>query len=721
MALQFAATRLAKVFSKGQLLGKMALGKGASGVNVRASWVWPDIVQAERDRWPLWLPVALGVGCGLYFALSVEPPAWAGFAALAAGTLAAVAAIRGWGRVPMALAAALLLGFGLARTREMAVATPILDHTIITHLSGRIESVEPRQAGVRLVLSHVRSGAFARGTMPARVRVALRSGGDDLLAGQRVSLTAQLSPPPAPVQPGAYDFGRAAYFQSIGAVGFVYGHAHLVPVLHGETLFQRLTYGIQNLRARMTRRIRAALPGSTGAIASALITGMRGGISDEDEAALRDAGLAHVLAIAGLHMALVGGGLLWLVRALLAAVPGLALNYPIKKWAAGAALAASLFYLVISGAAVPAVRAFVMLAVALVAMLLDRPALTMRSVALAAAILLVFWPESITQAGFQMSFAAVGSLVAVAEWFRGRGHGARGMVRRYAGGIAMTSLVGSLGTMPFVLYHFEQATRYAVLGNLIAMPVMGFWVMPAAALSVVLMPFGWDGPALHLLGQGIQVMVALGGWVSHLPGAISVVAAMPLSALLAVAAGGLWLVIWRGPRRWLGLAGFVVAVGLVIRAPLPDMLVGQDGQTLAIRGDDGQFHFPYPPKDAFAAREWLRRDGDTRTLDQVTRPANMRCDDRGCVVAARKLGGIIALPRRPEALAEDCARAAILVTPLTTGCKRPALVIDGKAAQDGEGWAIRLAPLSATSVREARGRRPWVRLPLTEKGVNNAG
>jgi competence protein ComEC len=597
----------------------------------------------------------------------------------------------------------------------------VLDRPLVAHLSGRIDSIEPRQTGVRLLLSDIRSGAFADDAVPRRVRVALRTGYGGLYVGERVSLTASLAPPSPPAEPGAADFGRAAFFQSIGAAGFAYGRAHPVPALHGETLAQRLAYAVEDLRIRMTARIHARLPGSTGAIAAALITGMRGDIDDEDEAALRDAGLAHVLAIAGLHMALVGGGLFWLVRAALAAFPALALNYPIKKWAAAAALAASLFYLVISGAATPAVRAFVMLAVALTAVMLDRPALTMRGVALAAAILLVVRPEAITEPGFQMSFAAVAALVAVAEWAAARPRVPHGRLRRYIGGIAMTALVGSLATLPFALFHFGRVTHYAVLGNLIAMPVMGFWVMPAAALSVVAMPLGWDGPVLALLGHGIEVMLVLGGWVAHLPGAVSLMAAMPLAALLAITGGGLWLAIWRGRRRWLGVMGLAGGFVLTMGAARPDMLVAPDGQTVAIRGADGLLHFAARPKDKFVAGQWLRRDGDARDPEQVfgeqisggRAVAGARCDEAGCVVRADI--GLIALSYRPEALADDCAAARILVTPLAVACGKPALVIDGAAARGAEGWRISFSPLSAVSVRQVRGARPWV------PPVNSAG
>jgi competence protein ComEC len=537
--------------------------------------------------------------------------------------------------------------------------------------------------------------------------VALRAD-DGFQPGQWLSLTARLDTPPPPSEPGAADLGRSLFFQSIGAVGFAYGRAHVILPARPPSLFDRAGAGIEQLRAAMTQRIQAGIPGSLGGIASALITGERGGISDEDEQALRDAGLAHVLAIAGLHMALMGGGIFWLLRAGLAAIPAIALRFAIKKWAAAGALAASCFYLVISGAAPSAVRAFVMLAMVMVAILLDRPALSMRSLGLAAAILLVLRPEAITEPGFQMSFAAVAGLVAVAEWEMQRQRlKPRGPLLRYVHGIVMTSLVGSLATLPFALFHFDRATHYAVLGNLIAMPVMGFWVMPAAALSVALMPLGLEGFALDLLGRGIAVMLAMGRWVSGLPGAVSLAPAMPLPALLLVSLGGLWLAIWRKSWRWWGLAPLLAGAGLACFAHQPDMLVAADATTIAIRAPDGLLHFVRKPLDKFAARDWLRRDGDGRDTAEAVGMPGLACDGQGCVMQAKM---VIATSLRAEALDDDCVRAAIVVSAAQAiGCNGPALVIDKKAAEEGEGWRVSLSPTpTAISVRQLRGERPWV-------------
>ncbi len=526
--------------------------------------------------------------------------------------------------------------------------------------------------------------------------------------GDWLSVTARLDAPAPPAEPGAGDFGRRLYFQGIGATGFSYGRARPIPAPYPPGLWDRLSFGVESLRLRMTQRIQAALPDSKGGIAAALVTSARGTISAEDHAALRDAGLAHALSISGLHMAMVGGGIFWLLRAILAAFPAIVLRHPIKKWAAFAALAASAFYLVISGMEAAAVRAFVMLAVMMLAVLLDRPALTMRSLALAASILLILQPESIADAGFQMSFAAVAALIAVAEWDQRRERAVpHGFVYRHVRGIVLTSLVASLATSPFTLFHFGRAAHYAVLGNLLVMPVMGFWIMPLEALAVMLMPFGLDGLVLPLLGDGIALMVRIGAWVSGLPGAVSLLAAVPTSALVVISLGGLWMAIWQTRWRWFGLAPIAMGIVLALLTSRPDMLVAPDGRTVAVRGGDGLLHFVTKPANRFIARAWLERDGDGRDVKDAIGDPSIVCDGVGCVVKGRVL---VAVSQKPEALADDCATAKVVVSAAAApDCKGPAVVIDRDAAASGQGWRITLSPQPhAESVRSYRGARPWV-------------
>ncbi|HEY1637441.1 MAG TPA: ComEC/Rec2 family competence protein, partial [Rhizomicrobium sp.] len=305
----------------------------------------------ERERWALWLPVAFGIGIALYFALPDEPSSLLAVALGGSGLLLALAAAgseHAGGRAVLSCLAAVLLGFSLAKHRADSVAAPVLSHRAGPLLvQGRVETAEQHGKSIRVVLTIANIEHRRAESWPKRVRISIRSGAEALKPGDEIALRAVLMPPPAPAEPGDYDFGRAAFFRQIGAVGFAYGKPVAIAAPHRPSK-EWINTGIERMRWRVSRRIHSVLPGSTGSIASALITGDRGGISEEDESALRDAGLAHVLAIAGLHMALVGLGLFWAVRALLALFPVIALTQPIKKWAALAALGSATFYLIIS-------------------------------------------------------------------------------------------------------------------------------------------------------------------------------------------------------------------------------------------------------------------------------------------------------------------------------------------------------------------------------------
>lgn len=684
---------------------------------------WPEAAQkalaAESDRLVLWLPVALGTGIAIYFALSFEPSSRLALPFLVAGLLVGIVAFssaHAAARLGLGIVAALTIGFATAKLRTDDVAAPVLFHRIgPVAIDASVDSTQLHGKGIRLVLSPRRIGHMRTAHMPARIRVSVRKGAEDLKPGDVVSLRAVLMPPPSPAAPGDYDFGRAAYFLRLGAVGFSFGAPQLLSH-HTPDWSDRVAAHIAFLRWRMTQHIHAILPGSTGGIAAALITGDRGAISPEDESALRDAGLAHVLAIAGLHMALVGMGLFWAVRALLALFPFVALFWPIKKWAAVAALAGATFYLAISGAAVPATRAYVMLVFMLLSILFDRPALSMRSVAMAAVVVLLTRPESIIEPGFQMSFAAVVGLVAVAEWERSRPY-AEGRfwplpgVRRYLKGIAVTSFVGSLATAPFAAFHFDRATHYAVLGNLLAMPIMGFVTMPAAALAVLLMPFGLDRWALIVMGWGIAAMLVVGRWVSGLPGAVSITAAWPVSAIVLMSFGGLWIAIWRVRWRWLGVLPLIAGVAVILFARQPDLLIARDGMTVAIRGGDGALRLLRKPSDKFSAAEWLKRDGDDRDYtDAIATPRDgVNCDAEGCVARTPK-GLLVAAASRPMALADDCAAADIVVSAVPTRglCMGPKLVIDRFDVARNGAYAVWFGkPLRVENVRDMRGARPW--------------
>jgi competence protein ComEC len=427
-------------------------------------------LSAERDRWFLWLPAFLGTGIGLYFSLRVEPPLWLALV-LAALAIVVVATARRYQRkVAAALAvAAVLLGFATAKLEAWAVAAPVLERpTSRTIVEGRVVDVEPLPTGRRIVLEPRRIGELPQDMLPARVRITLRDREGLAIPGEGIAVRALLYPPSGPAMPGAYDFQRRAWFDRLGGVGYAQGP--LRP-LEGEAPAMWRSW-LAVLRADMSERIMAALPGRTGGIAAAIITGETHAIPEADAQAFRDAGLAHILVIAGLHMGLVAGLAFFAVRTGLALVPWVALRFNTKKGAAVAALLVTFGYMLLSGATVSARRSFFMTSLVLLAILVDRLHLSARGLAWAALAIMLANPYAATTAGFQMSFAAVAGLVAFYETFRERIGGwyrDAGRVRRWGIhllGIVFTTVVSTIATTPFTVFQvprFDKSTVISVV------------------------------------------------------------------------------------------------------------------------------------------------------------------------------------------------------------------------------------------------------------------
>jgi competence protein ComEC len=419
-------------------------------------------------------------------------------------------------------------------------------------------------------------------------------------------------------------------------------------------------------------------------------------------------------------MALVAGVVFFLVRAGLALSPGLALRRPIKKWAAGAALVAAAGYLVLSGAEVATQRSFIMTAVVLVGVMADRPALTLRTIAVAALAVLLLAPEAVVHPSFQMSFAATLALIAAYErgmpWLAAAPDttlGARVALWgvREAGFLIFASLVAGFATMPYAAYHFHRLAPYGVLSNLLAMPVISALSMPAGLLALVAMPFGLDGPLWHLMGVGIDWMILAATFVAHLPGAVGHIHAFGIGALVIATAGLLVLCLLRSPLRWAGVAFIAagcIAAGL---APRPDVLVSATGEVVAVRGADGRLSVAKSgTNDALAVGDWLNADGDARSAKDQGLAQGFACDPDGCVGRLAD-GAAIAVPRGPAALADDCSRAALVVTmrPPPPGCA--AMVIDRKALRATGALALyrRDGIFEVEATRPATLDRPWAR------------
>ena len=611
--------------------------EGRSG-KVRLSQRIEELYQAESRRFVLWLPVCLGLGIWAYFASPFEPPAGWGLACLAplALILSGLARRTGWAALAGAwLAFAVAAGFGLAILSARLADAPQIGWPMGETVEGRVLEVSRSASGApRLLIDRAVIYGVEPEETPVRLRLTLLDDAYDRIPapGERVRVYASLMPSGEPVEPGAFDFRRRAFFQRIGGIGLTRGYLLVLPPLEETHPFERLRLWIARARDAISRGLSATLPGRQGAIASALIVGDRADIAEADNEALRISSLAHLLSISGLHMAILTGLVFTIARLVFAAIPWTAYRFSTKKAAACVALLAGLGYLALSGASVPTQRAFVMVGVALVAVLLDRPAISLRALALAAIIVLVLSPVSLLDPGFQMSFAATAALIsgyeAVRRHQRGRDAGAdhggtdRGRAERgwlvwglraaalYVGAMLFTSLLAGSATAPFAAYHFNRTTPYSLLANLLALPVMSVWITPTACMAGLLAPFGLAEPALIVMGMGIEQILVVAHWVAGLPGADQPVRAGPGMALGLIAIGGLWMALWRARWRLAGLAG--IAAGLVLwgaAAPRPDLLVAPEARLIGLMGPEGRV-LDTAKAQSFAADNWLRRDGD---------------------------------------------------------------------------------------------------------------
>jgi len=691
------------------------------------SWI-ADQLGRQGARWKLWAPVAFGAGAGLYFLLLREPQVRVAWALLAAASLLLAAGRR----ASPGLAASLVLlacglaGFATAKIRVERVKAPVaVDSAAPQRLEGWVLDVaSPGQGGQRLLIAPYRLGQVAPEATPIRVRVTLRDGAPIPAPGDPVSLLAVINAPPPPASPGAYDFARDAFFDSVGGVGFALGPPRPWSAPAEPPPWRlRLAMNINRLRWGMTQRIVGVLGAKTGGLAAAMTTGQAAYIPKAQVDNLRASGLAHIISISGVHMAIVGGFSFAGLRLLIAAWPWLALRINGKKAAAGVALAAVLAYLVLSGAPPPAVRAAATASIAFCAVLVDRQAISLHSLAVAAFVVLLLQPEAVTQPGFQMSFAATAALVALAgvwprpvkeintPWPIRLIQGAGGWL--LAG--AAISLVAGLATAPFAVQHFNRVSTWGLVSNLLVEPISSLLMMPALAVGALLTPFGLEAWPLRLAGFAIGLINRIAEAAANAPYAQVVVASGPAWTLPASFLGLLWICLWRGPLRWLGLP-LALAVTLVPKPVTPEAWVSADGAAVAVRSANTALLFR-PDVKLFGAELWSRRRGLTPVESEPARDAAYDCDPQSCAprpAAPVRLAAAwnVRRPLPPGRLEALCSTAEVAVLRNDMppqACAAP-LVLTGADFRRGGSAELYRAPDGRWRVvwaQESRGRRPW--------------
>lgn len=683
-------------------------------------------IKAQAERWFLWTPAAFGGGCALYFALSGEPPLWLGLIlAIASVTLALTARSFSSVRAPVILANLVAFGacgFLVAELRTWSVGAPVIWQRTAATVEGWVVDVAGPGSGGKgrlLIAPYAISGLTPR-ELPAEIRVSVAPG--TLIGpGEAIRLRAMIGPPPEPASPGAYDFARDSFFQRVGAVGFSLSDPLIV---EGPTppLGLRVQLAVNQARWALARRMIDDMGGEEGGVAVAMTTGHEAWLTQDEVAAMRDSGLAHILSISGVHMAIVGGFVFLVFRTLIAAWPWLALRVPGKKVAALAGLGATAVYLVVSGAPPPAVRSAVTLSVAFTAILADRRAISMHALALAALIVLLLQPEAVIQPGFQMSFAATAALIALAEvWPRPPKEINTPWPIRYVQNFGVwilaaiaVSAAASLATDPIAIQSFNRIALYGVPSNLLMEPLSTFVIMPALAAGALLECFGAGGWLLKIAGFGILLLNRLAAGVAGWPHAVWIIPSAPEIALPIAFYGVLWLCLWRGRLRLLGVPA-ALAVLLWPRPPAPVAWISSDGGGAAVV-QGRQVVLLRPDAKKFDVDLWTRRRGLTEPQNpDAVMKAHFDCNRRRCLPRADDSPRLAAwwTRRTPSDADMDhlCDGADIVVLRGETspgGCGRARVITGADFARGGSveiyrarsGWRFEWAnPL--------RGQRPW--------------
>ena len=538
-----------------------------------------------------WLPVAFAAGIVAWLAL---PGPWYWAALLCGCAVAVLFALMlrregdlAWLRIALlGLSAMTAAGCATIWAKSAMVGAPVIERPMVTMMTGRIEAREDRGAEDRIRLT---LKARLPGRAEAvRVRVNLEGKQDapDLREGATVRLRARLMPPASPMLPGSYDFARAAWFKGLSATGSVLGKPAVIAPPQGGSM-------LRAWRHALSAHVQSQLSGTPGAIAMAFASGDRGAIAVEDEQAMRDAGLTHLLSISGLHVSAVVAAAYVLAIRLLALWQWLALRVRLPLVAAAVGAGTGIAYTLLTGAEVPTVRSCIGAVLVLAALAFGRDPLSMRMVAVAALFVMLFWPEAVLGPSFQMSFAAVISIVAlhsadaVRKFTAHRDEGWPLRILRHGAMLLLTGAVIELALMPIGLFHFHRAGVYGALANVIAIPLTTFVSMPLIALALLLDLAGLGAPAWWAAGKSLELLL----WLAHVtaaqPGAVKLLPAMGVGGYVVFVLGGLWLALWSGRVRWWGLLPVAFgAANLALLRPA-DVLISGDGRNLGITGEGG--------------------------------------------------------------------------------------------------------------------------------------
>lgn len=595
-----------------------------------------DNLQNEAESLIIWYAVSFAFGAAFYFAFPWELSSWVLVIYLEAVLILLYQARRHYGRFKLlSYAAVFMLGLCVAKADAMYQAKQLeADLPELTYISGRVQEIDYNYRGrPRLLLTDADN--YER-PLKGDFRLSYNGDYDWIRPGVCIEAVAKFQKGYAPNPLSNYNFERANFYKGLNATGYSVGPLFQIDCPGDENW---LSGKIETIRAHIKKVIDANTLPEQGSIIKALTIGDRGSIDKEQAYRYRMAGLAHFLAISGMHMGIIALLVFLLIRVIFCLVgEG---RYDLRKPAAVISILFTFAYFLISGQSVSCIRAFIMTGLVLVGVLINRQAVSLRLWAFAVLVVAIITPAAVVSPGFLMSFAAVLGLVAFYErnaerlhrWLRSRS--VIGKIAAYFMGVLISDLVASLMTLPYGIYFFKQVSVYTSLGNLLAAPVIAFWVMPALLLFLISLPFGGGAWTLSLLKYGISVMNAITGWVSSLPGADvgDNMGNMPDWGILLLTLGLLWLCVWQARWRFWGIAGIIMGGISFYFTPQVDFVFDDLGQTYAYRSQSGTLKSSFLHKNRFLERMWTGTNLKGRYI--IPDGEELTCENGQCLYKKR--------------------------------------------------------------------------------------
>ncbi|MBA4163416.1 MAG: metal-binding protein [Erythrobacter sp.] len=679
--------------------------------------------EAAFDRGP-WTVIVFAAGIASWFLLDTP---WQWSAAIALALIAALGSL-----VPMQgevgdlahlrravtmAALAFAAGILVIWTRSGVVGAEPIERPRIELIQGHVLERQDQSAQGRVRLTLAVRDASAGIARKYRINVPIDAATPAMAEGAVLRLRVRLMPPAPPMLPGSYDFARVAWFQGLAATGSALGQIEIVEAAPEETR-------ISAVQRALAGHVRERVDGSAGAIAAAFASGDRGGISEADEAAMRDSGLTHLLSISGLHVSAVVAAAWLLAIKLLALWPWLALRVRLPVVAASCGALAGIGYTLLTGAEVPTVRSCAAAILVLIALALGRDALSLRMVAVAGFFVLLLWPESLMGPSFQMSFAAVLAIVTlhtssrVRAFLAPREQGRLAVFARRGLMLLLTGVVIELTLMPIVLFHFHRAGVYGALANVVAIPLVTFVAMPLIALALVLDIFSLGAPVWWLVERALDLLLTLAHLFSSQPGAVKLMPQMGVGTFALFVAGGLWFALWSGRHRIWGLVPVAIATLSLMFTPVPDVLISRDGQQVGVTTGDGRLLSLRQGRSSYAAGNLMELAGVESEPIALAEWPGARCSRDFCVLTIERGERIwtLLMARSRElveerALAAACEQVDIVIAPrwLPASCRPHWLKADGRLLGQAGGLALYLQDEWIDSVASSQGEHGWWR------------